>query len=190
MKSAPRIPLLVLGACLVFCSPFLRAADDEAGWSEPVNDLRGRLVVLPPLPSDPLYCRVFLELENTENTLGQRKVRFAMDKLVLQVIDKDGKPLEVSHNPYSGMSPIWEPMLLPFGGTIRFPINLHGLGHHRDLHQSIIDMGPMNSWIIPATGDYFASGTLTIPQANLGTTSHFDWYGTLTFPKVGIPKVK
>jgi len=168
MKSAPLVQFLVLFVCLGLCSPSLWPRRMRRPGQSPTNDLRGRLVVLPPLASDPLHCRVFLELENTENTLGQRKVRFAMDKLTLQVVDKDGKPLEVSHNPYSGMSPNWEPMLLPFGGTIRFPINLHGLGHPKDLHQFIIDRARLNFVDHPATGDYFLTGTLAIPQADAG----------------------
>lgn len=118
--------------CLLLVMSSLCEAEDEATWSKPVNGLRGRLQVLAPPPSDPSFCRVFLELENTENVMGQRKVRFAADKLSLQVIDKDGRPLEVSHNPYDGFSTSWEPLLLPFGATIRFPVNMHGLAYRKD----------------------------------------------------------
>lgn len=187
MRIPSFLPLLL---CCLLAATALRAADDGATWSKSVDGLRGRLQVLPPLPSDALKCRVFLELENTGDIMGQRTIRFTPGKLALQVIDKDGKLLDVSSNAYSGMSPIWEPTLLPYGGTIRFPINLYGLAHARDLREYIIDMGAMNSWIIPRTGDYFLKGTLSISKPEGVATPRWEWSGTLVFPRVEIPKPK
>src|SRR5437588_2794087 len=56
------------------------AAGDDAGWSMPVKGLRARLVVLPSEKADSAFCRVFIEFENVDDVVGQKKIRFTPDK--------------------------------------------------------------------------------------------------------------
>ena len=162
-------------------------AGDDASWSKPDNQLRGRLLILPGEKPNDRFCRVFIELQNVADVIGQREIRFSPGKLKLQVTDKDGRALEVSHGPYDGMSPIWKPTLLPFAGTIKFQISFPGLGYRKGEAGVIVDMGAENSWVVPPTGDYFLSGTFTV-RPEEGDHPFMNWSGTLTLPKVAIPK--
>jgi len=108
----------------------------------------------------------------------------------LQVIDKDGKTLATSGYPYDGFSTGGDPLLLPYAGTIRFQISSQGMFYPTNNDKFIIDMGPLKSWIVPKAGAYFLSGTFSIAKEKGATTPHFDWSGTITFPKVEIPTAK
>ena len=54
---------------------------------------------------------------------GQITIRFSPEKLDLKVTDKNGKALATAHGSYSAMVPLWEPILLPYEGTIKFQIS-------------------------------------------------------------------
>src|SRR5204863_9117505 len=95
-------------------------------------------------------------------------------------------PLAKANGEYDGMSQTWEPLLLPFEGTIRFRISFPGLGYRPETDRTIIDLGPSMSWVIPDDKEYFVSGTLTIPKME-GDHRHSDWSGTLTLPTAKIP---
>ncbi len=171
---------------LILSAVFLHA-DDDAAWSPTVNGLRGRLVIPAQQSNGDPFVRVYLELQNTLNLLGYRKVRYAENVLSLRVTDESGQNLPAANEPYDGMSQLPEPLLMPFDSTLRFLINGHGLGVPPGA-QRILDFGPMSSWIIQSNGhSYLLSGTLTIlPQA--GDHPTMDWHGALELPRVPIPK--
>jgi len=159
-------------------------ADDDSSWSSPVAGMRARISVLPPEAGD-CFCRVYLELQNTAHVMGLRKVAFSPRCLSLQVTDQNGRPLSVSTNEYDGMSQIWEPLLMPYDSQLRFQIGSHGLGIPPNTWR-VIDMGAMNSWIIPKDDTaHYLSGTLSLPR-HPGDASF--WNGLLLLPKVQIPK--
>ena len=163
------------------------AADDEAGWSKPVNGLRARLIILSPVRSVSCFCRIFFEMQNISNIMGQKKIRFDLDHLYLKVTDERDNPLVFSLMEYSGFTPIWEPTLLPTDGDIKFLISFPGSSCN--LTDKIrIDMGSERIWLIPQDGaSYFLSGKLTIaPQK--GDHSIMDWSGTLELPPVEITR--
>jgi hypothetical protein len=165
----------------------LRTHGGEPAWSEPVNGLRGRLSVEPP-EKDSRFCRVFLEFQNVQDVLGQKTVRFSPDKLKLQVQDRDGKirkpDLAVI---YDGMSPHWEPLLLPYAGTLRFQISFPGAGYDPAQKGLIVDMGPENVWTLPVKGDCYLSGTFTCSREE-GAHPLMDWHGSLNLPGALIPQ--
>lgn len=166
------------------------ASDDDVTWSPPVNGLRARLVVLPPTGTNTPFCRVLIEIQNTDEVAGQKMIRFSPDKLDLHVTDKAGKVLPVANEPYDGTSPLWEPTLLPYAGTIRFQISFPGLGYHPAKDKTIVDVGQGKAWIVPQDGSvYWLSGKLVIPKEQ-GDHPHIVWSGTLELPKVEIPKSK
>jgi len=179
--------LILVCAGLPGCGPSSPIAGDEAAWSAPVNGLRGRLVVLPPATPDRLFCRVFLELQNVHDALGQQSIRYDSERLGVRVTDDSGKELPIAGEIYSGMSPLWKPTLLPFGGTIKFQVSFPGLQCF-PRNRVIVDMGPQMSWVIPQDGKtYWLSGRLTIPHVP-GDHPYMDWSGTLDLPRVRIPK--
>ena len=165
------------------------ASDDDSLWSKPVNGLRARLLILPANNSDSPFCRVLIEMQNVDDVLGQKKIRFNPDKLALYVKDKNGKLLPIANEPYDGMSPFWKPILLPYFGTIKFQISFQGLGVSPTA-KIIVDVGPSKVWIIPQDGlTYWLSGTLTIEKQK-SDHSVMTWNGTLELPGVEIPKCK
>ena len=162
-----------------------RASEAPDGWSETVNGLRARLSLERDEKSP--FLKVFITFQNTADYVGSRKIRFDPRTFVLRVTDATNTPLaKPPYGDYDGISPTWEPLLLPFEGTIRFRISFPGLGYHPGKDRTILDLGPTMSWIIPDDKDYFVSGTLTIPKKT-GDDSHFDWSGTLTLPATKIP---
>ena len=161
-----------------------RASEAPDGWSEAVNGLRARLS-LERDPKSP-FLRVFIALQNTSDVAGIRKIRFNPQTIVLRVADAAKTPLAKANGEYDGMSPTWEPLLLPFDGTIRFRISFPGLGYRPETDRTIIDLGPSMSWVIPDDKEYFVSGTLTIPKME-GDPHHSDWSGKLTLPTTKIP---
>jgi hypothetical protein len=60
------------------------------------------------------------------------------------------------------------------------------MGYRPETDRTIIDLGPDESWVIPDGSTYFLSGTLTIPKQE-ADHPHYDWNGTLSFPKIPIP---
>ena len=161
---------------------------DNSGWSEPVNGLRARLSVLPPEKKDTPFCRVFIELENTADVAGQKKIRFNPEKLSLKVTgEKSKKELPLANAPYDGISPLWETIALPYAGSIRFQISFPGLGYRPDVDKVIVDINPRNAWVIPQDGDtYSLSGSLSIEREK-SDHALMDWSGTLELPVAGIP---
>lgn len=178
--------LVVLAlAMLVGC-----ASHDEATWSAPVNGLRARLIVLPSETNRTPFCRVLIEMQNVADVAGQLKIRFNPDRLKLRVTDQAGKELQVANGSYDGSVPLWDPTLLPMGGTIKFRISFPGLGYHPDTDKVIVDVGPLQAWVIPQDGStYWLSGNLVIDH-QVGDHPYMDWSGTLELPKVAIPKAK
>ena len=165
------------------------ASDNEAPWSPPVNGLRARLLILPAeIPNSP-FCRVLIEMQNVDDVAGQKKIRFSPDRIDLHVVDKSGRELPVANEPYDGMSPLWEPTLLPYAGTISFQISFPGLGY-RPGDNVIVDVGPSKAWVIPQDGStYTLSGRFSV-QEQQGDHPRIDWSGTLELPKIEIPKLK
>lgn len=160
------------------------ASEVADGWSETVNGLKARLSFERDQKSP--FLKVFIELQNTSDGAGIRKIRFGPKTLALRVTDAARSPLAMANYPYDGTSPTWEPLLLPFEGTIRFRISFPGIGYRPETDRVIIDLGPSMSWVIPGDKEYFIFGTLTIPKVE-GDHPYSDWSGTLVLPPTAIP---
>lgn len=160
----------------------LWAAEPE--WSESVNGVRARLLL--ERQKDSPFLKIFIEIQNTSDVAGMKKIRFTPAAIQIQVTDESGTPLKRSSNPYDGMSPIWEPLQLPYEGMMRFQISFPGLGYQPTRDRTIIDLGPRSSWIIPNDQIYYISGAMAIPK-QADDHLHSDWNGTLNFSKIPIP---
>jgi len=163
-------------------------ADEDSSWSKIENGLRGRLLVLPSQAKDSPFYRVFIELQNTEDVMGQRKVRFNLERLSFKVTDKDNNIIQKdSVGAYDGMKPLWEPLLLPYQGSIRFQISFPGMGVFPE-QRGLIDLGPPYCWIISQNDvKKYLSGALTVEREK-GDHPYMDWHGTIVFPPTLIPK--
>jgi hypothetical protein len=160
--------------------------EPDTVWSEPVNGLRARLLVLPSEKPQSPFCRVYIEFQNVSDVGNPMKVRFTPDTLGLAVADEKGKTLAITTGNYDGGSPIGEPLLLPYEGTLRFRISFPGLGYMPERDKVIVDVGPFKSWIIPQDDStYYLSGTLSIKKEK-GDHPYMDWSGTLILPGVAI----
>jgi hypothetical protein len=173
---------------LVFLPLVSHVSADES-WSKPVDGLRGRLVVPTDqkLDKDP-FVRIYLELQNTLNVLGDRKIRYTDEALSLKVTDESGRTIPGSCSGYEGFTDVHQGVLMPFDSQLRFLINQHGADVPAGTAQ-IIDFGAKNCWIIAASDHhaYFLSGTMTIPEQH-GDHPVLSWHGTLEFPRVLLPK--
>lgn len=158
---------------------------EDRGWSVPVNGLRARLSVLSAESAGDPFFRIYIEIQNVDNLMGQKKIRFHTDRLEIRVADIYGKELATTDRPYSGFAPEWATTMLPTEGTIKFRITFPGAGFKPD-GSTLIDLGPRRIWIIPADGHFNLSGKLVIPRVD-GDHPLMDWSGTLELPKVRIP---
>jgi hypothetical protein len=174
---------LIYFATVVVCF----CSDEDSSWSKIENDLRGRLIILPSESKDSPFYRIFIELQNTDNSIGQLKIRFDLKRLSFKVTDKDNNELPDSNGAYSGFTPLWEPLLLPYRGIIRFQISFPGLGFPPE-QRGIIDLGPSYCWIISQNEpNKYLSATFTVERED-GDHPYMDWHGTIVFPPTIIPK--
>ena len=111
--------------------------------------MRGRLIVPEDQKGD-VFVRVYLELQNTLNVLGDRKIRYSDEALSMKVTDESGRAVSVSGMDYEGFSEGHQGLVMPFDSQLRFLINGHGTGVPGDTAW-IVDFGPMHSWIMPAS---------------------------------------
>ncbi len=171
-------------------SAALKPSADNAEWSNPINGLRARLLVLDPQKPNSRFCRVFIEFENVADVMGQMHIRFATRKLKLRVTNQDGKDLAIATTAYDGFSPNWEAIALPYGGVLKFQISFPGLGYNPATDKVIVDVGAGAAWVIPQDNSiYYLSGTLSI-SPEMGDHPYMDWSGVLDLPRVAIPKAK
>jgi hypothetical protein len=164
-------------------------SDEGPRWSPPVNGLRARLLVLPPRGSSATpFDRVFVEFENVGDVAGQKRVRFIPERIRFRVVDQGGKELPTASGPYDGIAPLWDPLLIPYAGSMKFQISFPGFGYRPNRDRVIVDMGPSMVWVVPQDGSkYCLSGSLSIPPVK-GDHPIIDWSGTLDLPAVEIPR--
>jgi hypothetical protein len=166
--------------------PAAHANDDDSSWSRADNSLRGRLTVVLPTKGNEPFFRVFIEFQNVAHVMGQQRIDFNPEKIIFKVTSKDGALRTPATEAYDGLIINWMPILLPFDGTIKFPIECQGLAIS-PATKAVIDLDSPRVWIIPQDGKtYFLSGTLVIPE-DASEPSTMIWHGTLNFPPTKIP---
>jgi hypothetical protein len=162
------------------------ASEKEPAWSDAVDGLRARLVVLPSSKDAQPFERVFIEFDNALG--GEKNIRFNPDQLKLRITDANGKELPTAAGvAYDGASPLWKPIRLPYAGTIRFQVSFPGAGYNPK-DKAMIDVGPQHVWVLPEDGKtYFLSGSVSI-KGQTSDDRNTDWSGVLNLPKARIPK--
>jgi hypothetical protein len=183
-------------------------------WSEPANQLRGRLLFGETVNSAGIRLGVlYLELQNLKRvdadlyyvfipaTGGQRgganaPIEASFSSLHCVVQDKLGTTWELrGASGYRGnmpSQPRW--LFLPRGATLRFPVSMNGYSWPADTELGFgVGMGEGKSWVIPKGADpdnYVLAATLTIrPPAD--REGHVGaWEGKLTLPAIKLPVAK
>jgi hypothetical protein len=85
------------------------------------------------------------------------------------------------------MKPMWEPLLLPMEGNLRFRVSFPGFATKPGNQRTIIDHDFDQIWVVPEEDEHFLSGKITIP-AEPGDHPLIDWSGTLELSPIKIPK--
>src|SRR4051794_32214095 len=124
--------LKIFFAILLATAATSAISGQESNWSKPVNGLRARLEVLPPEKLDTPFCRVFIEMQNVSDILGQLRIRFTPQRLNLFVSPNGQELKKETTQMWSGLTPNWETTLLPSSGTIKFQVSLSGAGYRPD----------------------------------------------------------
>ena len=155
-------------------------------WSETVDGIRGRLVIVPGGPNLPTpqswVTLVYVELEKTTNS-GPRAVYFDPESLQCKLTSADGKAAPQS--PFGGSGGRGGPpaswVTLPYDSLMRLRANPSGYSSPDGLHIALT-----NNHYLLKTGDpmeYHLSGTLNAaPPADHGRTNA--WVGVLKLPPV------
>jgi hypothetical protein len=182
--------LIIVALTFLLAVPAMLASDENNGWSKPVNGIRARLSVLPSEKPGSPFCRVFIELQNVAEVVGQIRIRFDTDRLDLHVADSKGKQLPLPNNKvYDGLSPGWETIALPHSGTMKFRIDINGHGYS-PADKVIVDVGSQKAWFVPQNGStYYLCGSLSI-QRQKSDHPYMDWSGTLDLPGTEVPNAK
>ncbi len=159
----------------------------DHGWSQPVNGLRARISLLPDNHGESPILKIFIEIQNVVNIMGQRIIRFSPSRLELRVVDQAGGEVAAVEPMYNGLSPEWKDTILPHGGTIKFNITYPGSGYLQPNFMAI-DLGPSKFWPLALNDTYFVSGKLVIPPQK-GDHPFLDWSGALEMPMIVVRAV-
>jgi hypothetical protein len=159
-------------------------------WSEPVNGLRGRLVVGEGRVLGNSTVRetvIYLELQNAFDAAGDPlRISFDPGQLKGELRNAKGEPVPRTPGRGSGGRPgaCW--LTLPYDSALRLRVNAFGFGRPKETG-FLIPLTAGDAWLIPAgdANDYFFSGTFASdpPKDTEGTRP---WAGTLTLPKAKI----
>jgi hypothetical protein len=157
-------------------------------WSDPVDGLRGRLVIeYGPDFEGAEIALVYLELQNVSDSAGIKDLWFdETHQFKWQLQDEKGNPVPRTYPPMSVFSDLGHWMGLPFDSTLRFRVSVSGYG--------IIPNGGIALqlpsgffWQVPRKkeGSYYLSATFSsVPAKEERKRS---WKGTLVLPKVMLP---
>ena len=164
------------------------AADEKTivatgDWSEPVNGLRGRLILAQGRVLGDGKTReslIYTELENVALTsAGKVDIEFDPNALKCELSDAAGKPVPKTPGGGSGGRPGKTWVTIPFDSSIRLRVNPFAFGRAEGL------LIPLNhaAWHIKDTADYYLSGTLTVAPPESKSEA---WKGVIKLPKAKI----
>lgn len=204
--------------CLVVCltiSAWAASTDDAEGWSAPVNGLRARVVVDPPVGgAGRQILDVYLELKHSTNLSATLDFPFDYHgSLGFKLFDETGKEVPQSGRAVDGIVPNGFWTSIPYGGTLRIPVKWHG---NSGMSISVVTQQPAQSppkpadaavekrrpvelnfvrdfWqIVPEDSKkYYLVGIFSAPAPQKDAANAFSlgikWSGTITTPKTLVP---
>jgi hypothetical protein len=156
---------------------------DEAGWSAPVNGLRGRLVryELPPTGTTPIIG-VALELKNVSTE--PLAVLADAEAVPLKLFHADGTPVENAGLARSG--PVGPPQVavLPRDSYLGFSLYDYGWGVPQG-QTAFLPVRRGGAWVLKP-GKYILRGTFTPEPPEVETYRKNAWRGRLDLPPLEI----
>jgi|GEM_PF-3146282 len=163
--------------------PLPQSSVSISSWSNVDDGLKARFFL--ETQTNRPHLKVSVEFENVSKVAGMMRIPFEPANLQLQVVDEDGALLKPLVAPdYSALTPVWEPLLLPFDGTIKFNISFPGLAFKPGVHKTILDLGPSSSWYIPDHPRYYLQAAIKFPNQ---PSKPMPKGKTLKIPQVLIP---
>jgi hypothetical protein len=190
--------LLVFAALLIFINTNVHAEntnENVGAWSEAVNGLRGRLIVLQEHEVNGVQSpKVFLELQNVANLLNALQIDGfnPQTSFPCRVIDGTGKSMTSDLGMIREMVVPAFTLSIPFESSLRLNVNRHFPGGFGFLQVppkecTEIILG-CDVWAIAREdhADYFLEGTFHIEESK--PTTPPNWSGTLKIPGVKIPR--
>lgn len=183
----------------------------EGEWSEPSNQLRGRLLFADEVNNASIrHGLVYLELQNLKRVdidlyytvvpirAGARPAKntpaeAGFASLHCEVQNKNGDVRGLAGaGGFRGNAPQPRWILLPRGATLRFPVSLSGYSWPADTEMGFgIGIGRDSSWAIPKGADdpddYFLSGELSIRPPVNREGHAAAWDGTIKLPAIKLP---
>src|SRR5438477_12869771 len=116
----------VLALLLLSTTPRVTSADDDTGWSPPVNGLQARLSVArgQALNGTPLIT-TYLELRNVADVANVMELPFNPEPMRFEVVDDQDKLLAQKGMVYDELSVELGMLRLPHDSYLRFDISHH-----------------------------------------------------------------
>ena len=171
--------LLATFSLLLFASTISSGAKDD-DWSPAVNGLQARLT----LDEGEKYRATrrffpYLELRNERDLLEQMEVNCDRHHLAVELVNKDGEPLQREMPPSSGFSPEIKILVLPWRSSIK--VRLEGTSWMAP-PQGIVVVTTSGAWILSDAdnGNVFLLATLSDGPTKPDLWKR--WYGRIQTP--------
>ena len=151
-------------------------------WSEAVNGLQARLQLVEKEPIHGHRWLVpYLELRNVRNLMNAMEVDCSRDRLKIELVDKDGKPLRSGQLKRSGPTPELGKLILPFDSSMRISLECRNFG----MGGAAMVATDSGAWHISEeeNGKVFLRATLTGDQ---GKPEWKTWHGELQPPLIPV----
>ncbi len=160
-------------------------------WSEPVNGLRGRLLIARgklSVDGKTHESVVYLELHHFADAVGNPLNVYVDPKVPNELFDPSGQQVPKVRGPGLGRGPATEVLSrpvwirLPYDCSMQVRLSPANFGRADGLYIPFLD----NEWLIPtsAKGEFALAVTFTSKAP--GFDSRDSWQGTLTLPKLKI----
>ena len=147
----------------------------NARWSEAVNGLQARLLLV---EKEPLHGHrwlvPYLELRNVRDLANAMEVDCGSNRLQVELVDKDAKPLRSGEGQRTGPVPDLSTVILPFDSSMRISLECRNWG----LSGAVMVATDSGAWHISEeeNGKVFLRATLT---GEKGKPDWKTWHGKL-----------
>jgi hypothetical protein len=164
--------------------------ENVGAWSDAVGGLRGRLVVAHGQKFSGIdYVKIYVELQNVSDSISQMEI-YPFD-LKCALNTSDGKPAKQVGEACGGPIVLPIPLVLPFDSTIRVNVSYSNCTSMQQHGGTFVYLGNYEqSWAIDKDdhAEYFLEGTFHLDNPGYSGQGRNNWFGTLKFPKVKIPR--
>ena len=182
-ERAMKLTLATALALLLFSGRLqVTAANDDTGWSSPVNGLQARLSLPGQAFNGTPLIATYLELGNVASVANVMEVPFNPEAIQFEVVDDQDK-LWPRPSPYDELVVEVGMLRLPHDSYLRFDISHHGAGVPKN-QTALLDLGLFHIWVF-SPGDkrsFYLRGRFSV-----GPRKERTWSGMIEMPKVKIP---